>query len=71
MKIQEILDKEIKPLLEEDDCSIELVDFSGNVVKVKLTGRCSMCPASGVTLKHTVEDKLHEFISPALTVESN
>ncbi|MEG1980231.1 MAG: Fe-S cluster assembly protein NifU [Victivallaceae bacterium] len=71
MKIQEVLDKEIKPLLEKDGGSIELVDFSGNIVKVKLTGRCSMCPASGVTLKHTVEDKLREFISPMLTVESN
>lgn len=69
-KVQEILDKEIKPLLEKDGGSIELVDLSGHKVTVKLQGRCANCPASSVTLKHTVEDKLREFVSPELTVES-
>ena len=69
-RLQEVLDKEIKPLLEKDGGSIELVDLNGNQVKVKLTGRCSGCPAAGVTLKHTVEDKLREFVSPELVVES-
>ena len=70
MKVQEVLDKEIKPLLEQDGGSIELADLRGNVVSVRLRGRCSGCPASGATLKHTVEDKLREFVSPDLTVES-
>lgn len=69
-RIQEVLDKEIKPLLEKDGGSVELADFSGLTVKVKLTGRCAGCPASGVTIKHTVEDKLREFVSPELNVES-
>ena len=69
-RLQEVLDKEIKPLLEKDGGSIELVDLNGNQVKVKLTGRCSGCPAAGVTLKHTVEDKLREFVSADLVVES-
>ncbi len=69
-RLQEVLDKEIKPLLEKDGGSIELVDLNGNQVKVKLTGRCSGCPAAGVTLKHTVEDKLREFVSAELVVES-
>ncbi len=69
-KVQEVLDKEIKPLLEKDGGSIELVDLSGHKVTVKLQGRCAGCPASGVTLKHTVEDKLREFVSPEIVVES-
>ena len=69
-RIQEVLDKEIKPLLEKDGGSVELADFSGVTVKVKLTGRCAGCPAAGVTIKHTVEDKLREFVSPELNVES-
>ena len=69
-RLQEVLDKEIKPLLEKDGGSIELVDLNGNQVKVKLTGRCSGCPAAGVTLKHPVEDKLREFVSAELVVES-
>ena len=68
--MQEIIDREIKPLLEHDGGSIELVDLVGNKVVVRLAGRCSSCPAAGVTLKHTVEDKLREFASPELVVES-
>ena len=69
-RVQEIIDREIKPLLEHDGGSIELVDMVGNKVVVRLAGRCSSCPAAGVTLKHTVEDKLREFASPELVVES-
>lgn len=67
-RIQDVLDKEIKPLLEKDGGSVELSDLTGNVVTVRLQGRCANCPASGVTLKHTVEDKLREFVSPELVV---
>ena len=69
MKIQEVLDKEITPLLEQDGGGIELVDVVGDVVKVKLRGRCAVCPTSHITMKHTVQEKLREFVLPALTVE--
>lgn len=70
LRVQEVLDKEVKPLLEQDGGSIELIDIQGCKVVVRLRGRCASCPAAGVTLKHTVEDKLREFVSPELTVES-
>ena len=69
MKIQEVLDKEITPLLEQDGGGIELVDVVGDVVKVRLRGRCAVCPTSHITMKHTVQDKLREFVLPSLEVE--
>ena len=69
-RIQEVLDKEIKPLLDRDGGSVEFVDLTGDQVTVRLCGRCASCPASSVTLKHTVEDKLREFVSSKLTVKS-
>ena len=69
-RVQEVIEKEIRPLLEHDGGSIELVDLNGNNVIVRLTGRCSSCPSAGVTLKYTVQDKLREFVSSDLTVES-
>lgn len=69
-RVQEVIEKEIRPLLEHDGGSIELVDLDGNNVIVRLTGRCSSCPSAGVTLKYTVQDKLREFVSSDLTVES-
>ena len=70
MLVQEVLDKEIKPLLQRDGGSIELIDLQGTRVLVRLTGVCASCPAAGATLKHTVADKLHEFVSRELTVEN-
>ncbi|MFA7229830.1 MAG: Fe-S cluster assembly protein NifU [Victivallaceae bacterium] len=70
IRVDEVITREVKPLLERDGGSIELVDLKGNTVVVRLKGRCAVCPTSHVTLKHTVEDKLKEFISPELTVES-
>ena len=70
IKVQEVIDKTIKPMLESDGGSIELVDIKDNVVIVRLQGRCAVCPTSHVTLKHTVEDQLREFISREIVVES-
>ena len=69
MRIQEVLEKEVKPSLERDGGGIELIDIQGDVVKVSLRGRCAMCPTSHVTMKILVQEKLREFVSPSLEVE--
>jgi NifU-like protein len=69
MKIQEVLEKEIKPLLERDGGGIELIDIQGDLVKVSLRGRCAMCPTSHLTMRNVVQEKLREFVSPTLEVE--
>ncbi|MCK5843430.1 MAG: Fe-S cluster assembly protein NifU [Victivallales bacterium] len=69
MRIQEVLEKEVKPLLERDGGGIELVDIQGDLVKVSLRGRCAMCPTSHVTMNNLVQEKLREFVSPSLEVE--
>ena len=69
LRVQEVIDKEIRPLLEKDGGSIELVDIVGNKAIVRLKGRCAVCQTSQVTLKKTVEQKLREFVSPEIEVE--
>ena len=69
MKVQEVIDKEIRPMLEQDGGGIELVDIKDNTVLVRLKGRCAVCPTSHITMKHTVQDKLCEFVMPGLIVE--
>ncbi len=50
---------EIKPALEADGGSVELVDVSEQgVVKVRLTGACSGCPMGMMTLKEGIEKEL-------------
>jgi NifU-like protein len=67
--IQETLEREVKPSLQKDGGDIELIDVDGNTVLVKLRGTCATCVASQVTLKHYVESKLREMVTPELVVE--
>lgn len=67
--IEETLEREIKPSLKQDGGDIELIDVDGNTVLVKLRGTCATCVASQATLKHYVESKLRELVTPELVVE--
>ncbi len=53
-KVEAILSK-IRPSLERDGGSVELVEVSDGTVKVKLTGACAGCPMSTMTLKMGIE----------------
>ena len=69
MRIQQVIDKDIRPSLEADGGSLEFVDLRGDTVLVRLKGRCAVCPTSHVTIRHSVEAKLKEYVSPELVVE--
>jgi Fe-S cluster biogenesis protein NfuA len=58
---------EIKPALEADGGSVELVEVSAEgVVKVRLTGACAGCPMGMQTLKMGIEKQLKEKV-PGVT----
>lgn len=67
--IEETLEREIRPELKKDSGDIELIDVDGDRVFVKLRGACATCSISQVTLKHYVEAKLRELVTPELVVE--
>ena len=67
--IEESIEREINPMLKKDAGKLELVDVDGNRVLVRLGGSCASCVKSPVTLKHYVEAKLRELVSPELVVE--
>lgn len=61
-KVESALEK-IKPMLQADGGSVELVEVSPQgVVKVKLTGACAGCPMSQMTLKMGIEKMLKEEV---------
>ena len=53
-KVEQALAK-IRPMLERDGGSVDLIEVDGSVVKVRLTGACRGCPMSQMTLKSGVE----------------
>jgi NifU-like protein len=67
--IEESIEREINPSLNKDAGRLELVDVDGNRVIVRLGGTCATCAKSHITLKHYVENKLRELVSPELVVE--
>lgn len=70
-KIEEVLDREIRPALKKDGGDIELVDVDGDFVIVSLRGSCSSCAKSQTTLKEYVEKKLREQVLDTLVVEED
>lgn len=67
--IEETIEREIRPSLKHDGGDIEVIDIIGNRVIVATRGACAVCQASDITLKHFVEQRLKELVSPDITVE--
>lgn len=55
--------EEIRPNLQADGGDVSLIDVTDDgVVKVKLTGACSGCPMSQMTLKMGIEKYLKKSV---------
>jgi len=70
-KIEEVLEREIRPGLKKDGGDIELIDVDGDFVIVALRGACKSCAKSQTTIKEYVEKKLRELVLASLIVEEN
>jgi NifU-like protein len=66
--IQDLIEAEIRPLLQADGGDIELVDFENNKVTVSLRGTCKGCLMADVTTAN-IEKKLKELIGEEIAVE--
>ena len=66
-KIEKALNS-IRPFLMADGGNVELIDVTGNTVKLRLTGACGTCPMSTMTLKHLVERTLKEQVPEVQSV---
>ncbi|NOZ69167.1 MAG: NifU family protein [Deferribacteres bacterium] len=68
-KVEGVLSK-VRPLLQRDGGDVELVEVQENgVVKVKLTGACSGCPMSTMTLKNAIEESIKKEVPEVKSVE--
>ncbi|MFO7570172.1 MAG: Fe-S cluster assembly protein NifU [Smithellaceae bacterium] len=67
--IEETIEREIRPSLRQDGGDIDIIDIIGDRVLVATRGACATCKAADITLKHFVEHRLKEMVSPDITVE--
>jgi Fe-S cluster biogenesis protein NfuA len=61
----------IRPFLQADSGDVELIEISSDdIIKVKLTGACSTCPMSIMTLRAGIERSLMREIPAIKRVEA-
>ena len=70
LRINEVVNKYIRPALQADGGDIEIVDFHDNVLSVKLQGACSCCPHARMTLENAVGNTIHQAVSQDITIKA-
>ncbi len=68
-KVEQIIDKEIRPFIEADGGMIQLRDVKESIVYVQLSGACTGCPGAAMTLKGGVERILQMKLPSVRSVE--
>ncbi|MCH7408560.1 NifU family protein [Belliella sp. DSM 111904] len=69
-KIEHALDS-IRPYLEADGGNVKVVELTDDMVlRLELTGACSSCPMSSMTLKAGVEEAIKKAIPEIVKVEA-
>jgi Fe-S cluster biogenesis protein NfuA len=67
-KIRVILERDVRPYVEQDGGEIVFAGYHDGVVEVVLQGACAGCPSSSITLKMGIEARLKEEIPEVRSV---
>lgn len=67
-RIQEILEREIRPAVAMDGGDVIFAGYRDGVVELYMQGSCSGCPSSRATLKLGIEARLREAIPEVVEV---
>ena len=68
-KINAILDQTIRPALQMDGGDLDVVELSGNILRVNYQGACGSCPSSAMGTLKAIEGILRDEFNPEITVE--
>lgn len=66
--IEEMVEKEIRPVLRRDGGDLEIVDVKDNLVYVSLTGACESCDSASTTIELLVAAVLQSRLDPSIEV---
>ena len=67
--IQDVIEREIRPVLRRDQGDIELVDIDGPRVVIAFRGMCAGCQSAELTRRGFIEAKLREYVAEDIVVE--
>ena len=67
-RLEEIMDREIRPGLQADGGDIQVLELSDNIVTVRYEGACGSCPSSRSGTLQGIESILRHEFSPDVQV---
>ena len=70
IKINEILDRTIRPALQMDGGDLQVMAFDGQMVSVNYQGACGSCPSSTMGTLKAIENILRDELNKEVTVEA-
>ena len=70
LRIEEVLNDEIRPYVEQDGGAVSFEGFDAGIVRVRLRGACETCPNAAMTLKLSIEARLCEEVPEVEAVEA-
>jgi Fe-S cluster biogenesis protein NfuA len=57
-EVEKVLEKEVRPYLQEHYGDVLLMDVNDGIVRIKLTGQCKNCPSAKFTVEDVIEAAL-------------
>ena len=67
--ITEVMEQYVTPAVAQHGGEVNFVSFEKGVVTVQLSGACSGCAGSTMTLKHGIEQMMSQLIPEVIAVE--
>ena len=68
-KIEEILDRTIRPALQMDGGDLQVVSLEGHTLSINYQGACGSCPSSAMGTLKAIEGILRDEYHPDMVVE--
>ena len=61
-RIEEVLEKNVRPQLLSHQGDVEIADYTDGVLKVRLLGKCSGCPSAMLTTEEIIAEEVKSRI---------
>lgn len=68
-KLNEIVEKTIRPALQRDGGDLKVVSFENNVLKIQYSGACGCCPHAAMGTLQGIQNVLKKEFSPDIVVK--
>ena len=69
-KIEDILNKTVRPFMQRDGGDLKLVDLKDDVLTISYQGACGGCPHAKMGTLMAIESALKEHYNPAIAVRT-